>query len=53
MTIQTPSRSTATTTSLVASLIKRTGRVSYRLLERLTESAYRQHQARLRNHFYI
>ncbi|WP_416139322.1 hypothetical protein ACM26W_02625 [Halomonas sp. HK25] len=43
----------ATTAAPQASLIKRIGLVAYRLLERMTESAYRQHQARLRNHFYI
>ncbi|MCH4565374.1 hypothetical protein MKP05_19935 [Halomonas sp. EGI 63088] len=54
MTIQTLSYSTATTTTTPkASLIKRNGQVSYRLLERMTESAYRQHEARLRNNFYI
>ncbi|WP_181422125.1 hypothetical protein [Halomonas sp. LBP4] len=53
MTIQTLSYSTATTTTTKASLIKRIGQVSYRLLERMTESAYRQHEARLRNNFYI
>lgn len=51
MTTQTLSYSTATTPK--ASLIKRIGQVSYRLLERMTESAYRQHEARLRHNFHI
>ncbi len=54
MTTHTLSSSTATTaTAPLTSLIKRIGQVSYRLLERMTESAYRQHEARLRNNFHI
>ncbi len=52
MTTHTLSHSTATTAPK-ASLIKRIGQVSYRLLERMTESAYRQHKARMRHNFHI
>jgi hypothetical protein len=51
MTTQTLSYS-APATVPNASLIQRIGLAAYRLLERMTESAYRQHEARLRN-FYI
>ncbi len=34
-----------------ASLIKLAGRAAYRLLEQMTERAYRQHEAYLRAHY--
>lgn len=36
-----------------ASLIKRIGLTAYRLLEQMTESAYRQHSARLLSRYSI
>ncbi|NIC07172.1 hypothetical protein [Billgrantia bachuensis] len=43
----------ATATAPKASLFKRIGLAAYRLLEQMTESAYRQNQGRLRYNFYI
>ncbi|MFQ3789538.1 hypothetical protein [Halomonas sp. A29] len=52
MTTQTLSHSvTATNTS--APLMKRIGRAAYRILERMSEAAYRQHAPRLRNNYYL
>ncbi|MGR4070151.1 hypothetical protein [Billgrantia sp. C5P2] len=52
MTTQTlPHSATAPNTS--APLSKRIGRTAYRLLERMSEAAYRQHAPRLRNHYYL
>lgn len=52
MTTQTLSHD-ATSAAPQASLSKRLGLVAYRLIERMTERAYRQHRARLFNHDYI
>ncbi|XKH59182.1 hypothetical protein LG290_10810 [Halomonas sediminis] len=52
MTTQTLSRSMPITAP-EASLIKRMGESASRLLERMTESAYRRRKAHLLNHFYI
>lgn len=43
----------ATTNAPKASLIKRIGLTAYRLLEQMTESAYRQHSARLLSRYSI
>lgn len=52
MTAQTLSPSvTATNTS--APLMKRIGLAAYRLLERMSEAAYRHHEPRLRNNYYL
>lgn len=51
MTTQMLSHSATTTPK--ASPIKRIGVAAYRLLEWMTEQAYRQHEARLRHNFYI
>lgn len=42
-----------TATAPKASLLKRIGLAAYRLLERMTESAYRQNQGRLHYNLYI
>ncbi|MDI5932392.1 hypothetical protein [Halomonas kalidii] len=52
MTTQTLSYSAPATAPEIP-LIKRIGLTALRLLERMTESAYRQHQLRLRTNFYI
>ncbi|WP_187774751.1 hypothetical protein [Billgrantia pellis] len=52
MTTQTLSHS-ALVTQTSASLIKRIGSAAYRLLERMTESAYEQYKPILRNHYYL
>ena len=52
MTTQTLSHS-VTAPSTSAPLIKRIGSAVYRLLERMSEAAYRQHEPRLRNNYYL
>ncbi|MCE8026275.1 hypothetical protein [Billgrantia aerodenitrificans] len=52
MTTQTLSH-TAVATQTSAPLIKRIGSATYRLLERMSEAAYRQHAPRLRNNYYL
>ncbi|WP_165789561.1 hypothetical protein [Billgrantia endophytica] len=52
MTTQTLPHS-ATATKASAPLIKRIGLAAYRLLERMTESAYQQYKPILRNHLYL
>ncbi len=52
MTTQTISLE-ATATAPKASLLKRIGLAAYRLLEKMTESAYRQNHGGLRYNFYI
>ncbi|MBA2780539.1 hypothetical protein [Billgrantia kenyensis] len=52
MTTQTLSYS-AVATQPSTPLIKRIGAAAYRLLERMSEAAYRQHAPRLRNNYYL